>query len=397
MPDLQPRPELWGRPAPRIATAGSPHFRLPDATLKALPNGGGTVINLPLRGPDGKIPDAVADADILVSGGAVIDEGIASQLRQVRFVVRPYVGYDDIDVDALTRHGIIFANVPDAFIEEVANHTMALILAVNRRLLEADRFARSGRWPAGARNREDVTPIRRPSALTLGLVGFGNIARLVAERARPFGFQMVATDPFVSAEVAEAMDVSLLSMEQVLSQADILSVHVFLSAATRHLIDAERLALMKPTAYLINTSRGPVIDEAALIAALQSGKLAGAGLDVMEVEPLAADSPLLGLSNVILTPHIASYSIEGDRQHQARTAQIINQVVDGALPERKVVVNKDLYDALAEELKAAPLAASTLRRKFAAWSASRASPPIPLSLARERGSRSNHRRSCASR
>jgi D-3-phosphoglycerate dehydrogenase len=353
MPDPQPRPELWGRPAPRIAAAGGPHFHLPDATMKALPGSRSTVVNLPLREPDGTVAAEVADADILVSGGAIIDEEVASQLGNIRFVVRPYVGYDDIDVDALTRHGIIFANVPDAFIEEVANHTMALILAVNRRLLEADTFVRTGRWSAGVRNREAVVPIRRTSALTLGLVGFGNIARLVAERARPFGFRTVATDPFVSPEVAAAMGVSLLSMPEVLNQADILSIHVFLNAATRKLINAERLALMKPTAYIVNTSRGPVMDEAALIAALQSGQLAGAGLDVMEVEPIAADNALRTLPNVILTPHIASYSIEGDLAHQARTAQIITQVVDGELPERKVVVNKDLYDALARALEVA--------------------------------------------
>jgi phosphoglycerate dehydrogenase-like enzyme len=151
------------------------------------------------------------------------------------------------------------------------------------------------------------------------------------------------------------MGVTLMPLEDLLAQADIVSLHVFLNAQTRGLIDARRLALMKPDAYLVNTSRGPVVDEPALAEALQAGRLAGAGLDVFEVEPMAADSPLLHLPNVVLTPHIASYSEEGDVAHQARTADIILRVVQGELPERKVVVNKDLYDELAASLQTAPV------------------------------------------
>jgi D-3-phosphoglycerate dehydrogenase len=311
------------------------------------------MVQRPLREADGSVAPEVAHADILISGNAVIDEALVSQLRSVRFLVRPYVGYDDIDVDAVTRHGIVFANVPDAFIEEVANHALALILAVNRRLLEADAFVKAGRWSAGERNRANVIPIRRTSVLKLGLVGFGNIARLVVERARPFGFELLAADPYVSAEAAAAIGVRLLPLDELLAEADIVSLHVFLNAETRGFINARRLALMKREAYLVNTSRGPVVDEPALIEALQAGRLAGAGLDVFQVEPMAADNPLLGMPNVVLTPHIASYSEEGDVAHQQRTAQIIQQVVRGDLPERKVVVNKDLYDQLAARLEGA--------------------------------------------
>jgi D-3-phosphoglycerate dehydrogenase / 2-oxoglutarate reductase len=278
---------------------------------------------------------------------------LLDQLRNVRFLMRPYVGYDDIDVDAVTRHGILFANVPDAFIEEVANHTLALILAGNRKLLATDVFVRTGRWSAGEPGRTASRPIRRLSNLTLGFVGFGNIARLVVERARPFGFHMVASDPYVSDDVASAMGVTLLPLDQLLGQSDIVSLHVFLNPETRHMIDARRLALMKSDAYLVNTSRGPVVDEQALIETLESGRLGGAGLDVFEVEPVAADNPLLRMPNVILTSHIASYSEEGDVAHQARTAELLMQVVRGELPERKVVINKDLYDQLAGQLQTA--------------------------------------------
>ena len=307
----------------------------------------------PLRGANGSVPPEVGQADILISGAAIIDDGIAAALPNVRFVVRPYVGYDDIDVDALTRKGILFANVPDAFIEEVANHAMALILAGNRKLLPTDAFVRSGAWSKGAPNRQASRPIRRLSELTLGFVGFGNIARLVLDRARPFGLRFIAADPYVTEEAAGALGVTLMSLDDLLAQADIVSLHVFLNAETRHLIDARRLALMKPDAFLVNTSRGPVLDEAALVSALSSGKLSGAGLDVFEVEPIPADSPLLKMPNVILTSHIASYSEEGDVAHQARTLDIISRVVNGGLPERKVVVNKALYDALVPQVEGA--------------------------------------------
>jgi D-3-phosphoglycerate dehydrogenase len=353
MPDLQLRPELWRRPATRIAAAGSQRWRVADNVLTALRSAPIELIQRPLCEPDGSVAREVAEADILMSGGAVIDEAIVSQLTKVRFLLRPYVGYDDIDVDAATRHGILFANVPDAFIEEVANHTLALILGINRRLLDADAFVKAGRWSAGARNREAVIPIRRTSALTLGLVGFGNIARLVVERAKPFGFRILTADPYVSPEAADALGVHLLPLDDLMAESDIVSLHVFLNAETRGIIDARRLGLMKRDAYLVNTSRGPVVDEPALIEALQAGRIAGAGLDVFQIEPMAADNALLRLPNVLLTPHIASYSEEGDVAHHARTAEIAMRVVEGGLPERKVVVNKHLYDQLAGSLEAA--------------------------------------------
>jgi D-3-phosphoglycerate dehydrogenase len=347
------RPELWQRRVGRVAAAGGANFKLAPSVRSGLTSLPIELIEQPLRGADGSVPREVGQADLLISGGAVIDDAVLDQLPNVRFLVRPYVGYDDIDVDAVTRHGIVFANVPDAFIEEVANHTMALILACNRKLLQSDAFVRSGRWPAGARNREGTIPIRRLSALTLGFVGFGNIARLVLERARPFGFRFVASDPYVSTEAAAALGVTLMPLEQLLSESDFVSLHVFLNAETRHLMNAERLARMKPGSFLINTSRGPVVDEAALIEALSAGRIAGAGLDVFEVEPVAADNPLLKMRNVVLTAHIASYSEEGDIAHQARTLEILRNVIDGNLPERKVVINKALYDELTPQVQAA--------------------------------------------
>jgi len=359
MTDLTSRVALWRAPATKLAVAGGAASSISPTTLELLQQAPNLeIIQRPLLEPDGRVADVVADADVVMTGGVKIDPNVASQLRRVRFVLRPYVGYDDIDVDALSANGILFANVPDAFIEEVANHALALILGTNRKLLQMDGFVRDGRWAAGDRARQVARPIRRLSSLTLGLIGFGNIARLVTERARPFGFKIIASDPFVQPEVAEAMGVELVSMEDVLKRADIVSVHVFLNKETRGMLNAERLATMKQGAYLVNTARGPVVDEPALIEALKSGHLAGAGLDVFEEEPLAADSPLMQMGNVLLAPHLASYSEEGDQRHQERTAEIALRVIEGNLPERKVVVDKNLYDQIEGQLNLAPAAAS---------------------------------------
>jgi D-3-phosphoglycerate dehydrogenase len=348
------RLDLWRSRPNRLAVAGGAASSLAETTLAILRGEPTELLQRPLLEPDGSVAKDVADADVLISGGVKIDSNVAQQLKRVRFVLRPYVGYDDIDVAALNDQGVLFANIPDTFIEEVANHTLALMLAGNRKLLEMDRFTREGRWSKGQRGRQVAQPIRRLSSLTVGLIGFGNIARLVVERARPFGFEFVAADPYVSADAAAAIGVRLVSLDELMRVSDIISVHVFLNAETRGLLDAERLSLMKPDAYLVNTSRGPVIDEPALIDALQAGRLAGAGLDVFEQEPVAADNPLLGMPNVLLTPHVASYSEEGDARHQQRIAEIAVQVMRGGMPERKVVVNKDLYDQYAAKLQLAP-------------------------------------------
>ncbi|GAC1316909.1 MAG: C-terminal binding protein [Chloroflexota bacterium] len=351
MVDLKPRAHLWQQPARRIVAAGAPTWQVYSQVVSDLRTTDADLIQTPLRTADGAIAPAVADADVLITGLTPIDHEVVRRLANVRFVLRPYVGYDDIDVDVLTENGILFANVPDAFIEEVANHALGLILAVNRRLAESDAFVKCGRWSAGESNRTDVTPIRRTSTQTLGLVGFGNIARLVVERARPFGFRLIAADPYVSSEIAEAMGVEMMPLDQLMAESDIVSIHCLLNRETRGLIDARRIGLMKPGAGFVNTARGPIVREAALVEALQSGAIGGAGLDVFEVEPLPAESPLRGMRNVILSPHTASYSEEGDARHHQRTAEILRRVVEGQLPERKVVVNKDLYDALAEQVR----------------------------------------------
>ncbi|MBV9357574.1 MAG: hypothetical protein JO023_18840 [Chloroflexi bacterium] len=303
----------------------------------------------------GVVSKAMLDADVVISGGVPIGAEVFNALRRTRLLLRPYIGYDDIDVDAATRQRILVANVPDTVPEDVANHTLALLLAANRKLRQMDRVVRTGAWARGGRSASlaAVAPIERLSELTLGLVGLGGIGRLVATRARPFGFRLLGFDPYVEPASMQPLDVQPTELDDLLKQADLVSVHVFLSPETHHLLDARRLALLKPGAYIVNTSRGPVIDEAALVERLRSGRLAGAALDVFETEPLPETSPLLALDTVTLSPHLANYSVGGVRALWLRTAEIALQVARGGLPERKVVINKPLLDELTTALGSA--------------------------------------------
>jgi D-3-phosphoglycerate dehydrogenase len=344
--DKWKNPSDWGKPGV-VAFCGRPGGSIDPRTAKALAEGGVTPLQTSIRDANGNVPDDVANADMVVLQGPGGVGEVFEMFRRARFVFRPYVGYDDIDVDAANEHGILVANVPDTFVIEVADHALMLILAVIRKTRQMDRLVRSGEWAGGAPARQLAHPMRRLGTMTLGLLGFGNIARMVADRAKPFGFTIIAHDPFIPQEVADGMGVKLVSIEDLFKQSDVLSVHTFLNKDTRGLVSAKLIGLMKPDAYIVNTARGPIIDEKALIAALQANKIAGAGLDVMEVEPLPADSPLNQLDNVTLAPHLASFSDEGVHLHQLRVAKIIIDVANGKLPERKIVINKALYDEIA--------------------------------------------------
>jgi D-3-phosphoglycerate dehydrogenase len=330
----------------RVVVASSNAIVWPE-TQRVLDGQGIEIVAVPLREGNGALSPAARQAEVLISGGLPLDAAVFAQLGRARFVLRPSVGYDDIDVEAATEHGILVGNVPDTFVEEVANHALALILAANRRLLRMDRFIRDGRWHGGEDSWVAARPVARLSLLTLGLIGFGTIGRLVADRARPFGFRTLAADPYVRPEVAAPYGVTLTSLDDLLRESDVVSVHVLLTQETRHLLDATRLSRMKPSAVLVNTSRGPVVDEAALASLLRAGRLAGAALDVFETEPLDPRSPLTELEDVILAPHLGSYSVEGVVLHRQRVGRLALQAATGGLPERKVILNKDLYDRVA--------------------------------------------------
>jgi D-3-phosphoglycerate dehydrogenase len=245
------------------------------------------------------------DADAVINQHCPVTDRVLAAWHRCRGVVHFGKGVDNIDVAAATRRGIWVANVPDANWDEVSNHVLALMLAWARGLLPFDRHVRAGGW-----SYRGAVPRHRLAGQTLGLVGFGDIARLLAAKARGLGMTVLAyaRRPFAAEGVEQ------VELQELLRRGDVVSIHVPLTAETRGLIGARELGLMKPGAFLINTARGAVIDQPALVAALREGRLAGAGLDVTDPEPPPPDDPLLALDNVILTPHVAWYS-EESREH----------------------------------------------------------------------------------
>ena len=289
---------------------------------------------------------AARDADIIINAGARFSAPVIEALEHCRLIIQSSVGYDAIDVPAATARGIMIANLPDYCIEEVAEHALTLMLACARRLFVMDRLVRDGTWNRGPRGaiHEAVTPVQRLSASTFGIVGLGHIGRLVARKGGGVGWRILAADPYVQPEVATEHGVELVELDDLLRQADYVTLHVLLTPETRHLIGARELALMKPGAFLVNTCRGPVVDEAALIEALRSGHLAGAGLDVFEQEPLAEDSPLRTLPNVILTPHLAVYSEQAMANWRRQPIEEAARVLRGQWP--RGLVNRELRERL---------------------------------------------------
>jgi D-3-phosphoglycerate dehydrogenase len=238
------------------------------------------------------------------------------RLAQCRAIARYGVGVDTIDLDAATARGIRVSNVPDYCVEEVALHTIALLLAAHRRIVRGDRLVRGGGWGAlGA------GPVRRLEGQLLGLIGCGRIPRSVATKARALGLRVAAHDPFV-AEIAWPDGVERYAdLGDLAADADFLSVHAPLTEETRHLVDDRVLRRMPAHAVLVNTARGPLVDTAALDRALAEGRIGGAALDVLEAEPPAPDLPLLRHDDVIVTAHQAFYSEEALRDLQRKAAE----------------------------------------------------------------------------
>ncbi|MEE9517213.1 MAG: C-terminal binding protein, partial [Candidatus Adiutricales bacterium] len=239
------------------------------------------------------------------------------------------VGVDMVDVEAATEAGIVVTNTPDIFIEEVADHALMLILAVARRVKEEDQLVCSGEWFKG---RPILTQIPRLWGQTLGLISFGNVARAVARRAKPFGLHIIAHDPYVTELKMTGEGVEPVSLRELLKRSDYISMHPPLNEETYHMLSTEDFKAMKNTAVIINTGRGPTIDESALIEALQSGEIAAAGLDVLETEPPDPDNPLLKMANVIITPHVASATARMWPETRRRVGREVALALTGRWP-----------------------------------------------------------------
>ena len=267
------------------------------------------------------------EADAILVTYAKLPGELLRQLTRCKAIGRFGLGVDNIDVKVAAELGIVVTYVPDYCMQEVSDHAMALLLALARKVPLSNKLVQSGRWEMPA-----VVPLRRLAGQVLGLVGFGNIPRALAPKAAAFGLEIIAHDPYVAREVFAACGVEAVSFESLLARADFISMHAPLTPATRGLLGAAAFAQMKRGTMIVNTARGPLIDEAALLAALDSGALGGAALDVVVSEPLPKDSPLLGRDNLILTPHTAFYSVEALEELQTKCAADVARVLSGEPP-----------------------------------------------------------------
>ncbi len=267
---------------------------------------------------------------LIVRSETRVTAEVMAKAPELKVIARAGTGVDTIDVAAATRRGIAVMNAPGANTVSAAEHAFGLLLALVRHIPPAADSMRRGDWD---RKRYEGTELR---GKTMGVVGLGRIGGHVANLARAFGMSVVAHDPFLPDERAVELQVKLLSLDQLLKVADVVSLHLALTSDTHHLINAQRLALMKPTAMIINTARGELVEEAALAAAIKSKKLGGAAIDVFAVEPLPADSPLRGLDRVILTPHLAASTAEA----QERVA------IEPATAGRDALLQGDLSTAI---------------------------------------------------
>jgi D-3-phosphoglycerate dehydrogenase len=264
------------------------------------------------------------DADAVLVTYAKLTRDVLMQLTRCRAIGRFGLGVDNIDLPTAKEKGIEVNYVPDYCIREVSDHAMALLLALIRKIPLSNKLVQSGRWEMPA-----VVPIRRIEGTVLGLIGFGHIPRLVAPKAQAFGMKVISYDPFAKPEAFKAAAVESVDLDTLLKTSDYVSVHAPLLQATRGMLNAAAFGKMKKGAYVVNTARGPLIDEPALVAALDSGQVGGAGLDVVAAEPLAKDSPLLGRDNVIISPHTAFYSIEALNELQTKCATDVARVLSG--------------------------------------------------------------------
>lgn len=269
----------------------------------------------------------VKDADAVITQYADINERVIAAMERCRVIVRYGIGFNNVDVDAAAKKGIYVCNVPDYGVEEVSDHAVMLMLALAKKLPVYSHAVKNGDW-----GYTSVIPLRRFCTSTVGLIGFGRIPQLVAKKLSGWGVRLLAYDPWGSPDAAAALNTTLTDLETIWREADFISVHCPLTKDTQGMIDLAAMKKMKNTAFLINTARGGVIREDDLLTALQTGQIAGAGLDVFEKEPLDRDDPLLNLPQVLVTPHSAWYSETAIAALQQKAAEEVVNVLGGNAP-----------------------------------------------------------------
>jgi len=285
---------------------------------------------------------ATQDADVVVVNMVPITPEVIASWKKCKLVVRHGAGYDNVNVPALTERGIPLAYIPDYCTEEVAEQAIALIFACARKVVRSrktlDQSIASGKWDF-----TDVIPIYRMEGKTLGILGCGRIGSMVLRKLRTFGFKFLIADPYLSEARRKELDIELVDMETLLKNSDFVTIHTLLNDETRGLINAKTLALMKPTACLVNTARGPIVDYRALADALKNGVIAGAGIDVFDKEPPDPDYPLQDLPNAVLTPHLAWYSEDAGQRIREIIVEEVDRYLKGMAP--RYTVNKEVLKA----------------------------------------------------
>lgn len=311
--------------APRLVVALDDGYAAYDQEAELLATADARFELRPCRGDAAAAREAVRGADVVLVRESPVSRPVIDAMDRCKAVIRYGIGVDNIDLAAAAQRRIAVGNVPDYGTDEVSSQAVALALAVVRRLRLHDAEVRAGRWSTGV-----LRPMYRLRGRTLGLVGYGRIARMTHEKFAGFGFgRVLVHDPHAQLPPgAEQADVDTICRE-----ADLVSLHAPLTPQTRHLIDARRLALMRPTAILVNTARGGLVDQDALAAALREGRILGAGLDVLETEPPDPKHPLFALDNVVVTNHIGWYSEEAMRELQRKAAQQAVRVLQGLTPQ----------------------------------------------------------------
>jgi len=276
---------------------------------------------------------AVSDADAVMTG--LLSRNVIEKMSKCKLIHSLGIGYDGIDVKAATEHGICVSNPADYCLEEVSDHAMALLLACARKITRQDNAVRAGKWDSMGKPefRQKIwPPMFRLKGQTLGLIGFGNIPQTIVPKAKGFGLRIIVFDPYIPREVAKKYGVELVELDYLLQNSDYISMHAALTPQTQHMLGLEEFKKMKPTAYIINTARGPLLDEKALSEALSQGYIAGAGLDVLETESVSPDHPLLKFDNVIVTAHGAHYSESSALELRRRPFEEISRIIDRKWP-----------------------------------------------------------------
>jgi D-3-phosphoglycerate dehydrogenase len=292
-----------------------------------------------------------ADALITVAFMQPMTRKVMEGLSRCKLIQSEGTGYEGVDIEAATELGICVANSPDYCMEEVSDHAMALILACSRQVVRLSSAVKAGKWlPATVDSeiRSQIWPrLSRLRGQTLGLIGLGRIPRALLPKAQAFGLRVIAYDPYLPSKVAEDAGVELVDLNQLLRESDFVSVHAALTDETRHMMGQEQFDRMKPTAWIINTARGPVVDELALCEALKDGKLAGAALDVTDPEPIAPDNPMLKMDNVIVTAHVGAVSPNSWAEFWLRPIEEVGRIMRGEWP--RCLVNPEVKERFVQK------------------------------------------------